>query len=239
MQLRDDSIDQRHRLTLSVLVWASALTVAFSILFIWRSDIDIAISRPFRIGASFIGSEHLTIQSIRDLFRILFAASIALAIYGIARAHHAAGWWHMSRRSWIFILACLVVAPGLIANSFFKQNWGRPRPHQTTEFGGSKSFQPAWFKSNECARNCSFVSGEASAIFTPFFAFALAMPHYAAPLLVSGTVLGLASGFVRMSQGGHFLSDVIFAGLFAAITCGLLHILLVRMRLFTLPRRLR
>jgi lipid A 4'-phosphatase len=33
-----------------------------------------------------------------------------------------------------------------------------------------------------------------------------------------GTLCGFAAGLVRISQGAHFLSDVIFAGVFMALT---------------------
>jgi lipid A 4'-phosphatase len=38
-----------------------------------------------------------------------------------------------------------------------------------------------------------------------------------------GTVVGAAAGFVRIAQGGHFLSDVVFAGLLMALTALLVH----------------
>jgi len=36
--------------------------------------------------------------------------------------------------------------------------------------------------------------------------------------VIAGTVGGLATGLVRMAQGAHFLSDIVFAGVFMALT---------------------
>jgi lipid A 4'-phosphatase len=67
------------------------------------------------------------------------------------------------------------------------------------------------------------VSGEAASIFIPFYALGLVMPQWTVVLMVAGTLLGFASGLVRISQGAHFLSDVIFAGVFMALTAVAVH----------------
>ena len=57
------------------------------------------------------------------------------------------------------------------------------------------------------------VSGEAASMFVPFYAAAAVPPQWAATLLVLGTVAGFSAGFVRVIQGAHFLSDVVFCRL--------------------------
>jgi hypothetical protein len=52
-------------------------------------------------------------------------------------------------------------------------------------------------------------------------------PQARAVLLVGGIAAGFGAGLVRMSQGAHFLSDIVFAGVFMALTVSLLHVLLV------------
>ena len=42
-------------------------------------------------------------------------------------------------------------------------------------------------------------------------------------LLVVGTLAGLTAGIVRIAQGAHFLSDVVFAGLFMGLMVVALH----------------
>lgn len=84
-------------------------------------------------------------------------------------------------------------------------------------------FSAVLVPSNNCPRNCSFISGEASSMFVIFFAAAPIVPQWSAVLIVAGTVLGLAAGLVRTAQGGHFLSDVIFAGVLMALVVSAIH----------------
>ncbi len=105
----------------------------------------------------------------------------------------------------------------MLANVAFKDQWGRARPKQIIAFGGTKLFTPALQLTNQCPRNCSFVSGEAASMFVPFYAAAAVAPQWAATLLVLGTLAGFSAGFVRVIQGAHFLSDVVFAGLFMGL----------------------
>lgn len=127
-------------------------------------------------------------------------------------------WLGWRSPQWFFMLLCLAIGPGLVANLILKDQWGRARPGHVTEFGGKKNFTPPLIPVKECPRNCSFVSGEASSMYMPFFAAAAIVPQGAPLLVVGGVVGGLAAGAVRMAQGGHFLSDVIFAGVFMALT---------------------
>jgi lipid A 4'-phosphatase len=73
-----------------------------------------------------------------------------------------------------------------------------------------------------------FVSGEAASMFAVFYAAALIVPHWSVATMIAGTIVGLAAGLVRVAQGGHFLSDVVFAGVFMALTAAGLHRLLFR-----------
>jgi membrane-associated PAP2 superfamily phosphatase len=121
----------------------------------------------------------------------------------------------------MFLLLCFAVGPGLVANIIFKDHWGRARPMQVVEFGGDKSYTPPLTPSDQCARNCSFFSGEASAIFALFFAAALVVPQWSTGLIFVGILAGLADGTVRVLQGAHFMSDVLFAGhLYGAVSGG-------------------
>ena len=112
---------------------------------------------------------------------------------------------------------------GVVTNLVLKDHWGRARPKHVVEFGGAKTFTPPLIPTDQCPNNCAFVSGEAASIFMPFYALGLVMPQWSAVLLVVGTLGGLAAGLVRISQGAHFLSDVVFAGVFMALTALVLH----------------
>jgi len=71
----------------------------------------------------------------------------------------------VKKRILIYLLAVLIVGPGLIVNVVFKDHFGRARPAQIVEFGGTKQFTPALVPTDQCHKNCSFSSGHAAAAF--------------------------------------------------------------------------
>lgn len=112
-------------------------------------------------------------------------------------------------KSW-FLLCCILLGPGLVVNNIFKDHWDRARPRQIEQFDGAKKFTPAWYIADQCQRNCSFVSGHAAAGFT-FMAFGLLASYRSRKKWWHfGLFMGFGIGVVRVIQGGHFLSDVIF-----------------------------
>lgn len=132
------------------------------------------------------------------------------------------------RRAAFFLLLVFVLGPGVLVNSVLKDNWGRARPLQVTVFGGEKTFTPALLPSDQCAKNCSFVSGHAATGFA-FVSIAFVTTH-PARWLATGVLMGALFGLGRIAQGGHFLSDVVFAFVFVHVTAWLLHVLLYRSR---------
>jgi lipid A 4'-phosphatase len=55
-------------------------------------------------------------------------------------------------------------------------------------------------------------------MFMVFFAAAFLFPLRSRGLVAVGIAAGALAGLIRMSQGGHFLSDVVFAGIAMALT---------------------
>jgi lipid A 4'-phosphatase len=199
--------------------WTSfTVGIIAAAIFLSHPQIDLVIAEAFLGGNRFVGNQYLLVKIARWAFIVLYFGSIAIAIAGIVWAHRDRRWAGLSARRWMFVAACLVVGPGLVANLALKDQLGRARPKHVVELGGQKAFTPPLVASRECPRNCSFVSGEASSIFALFYAGAFAMPQWSVPLAIAGTIGGFAAGLIRMAQGGHFLSDVIFAGVFMALT---------------------
>lgn len=114
---------------------------------------------------------------------------------------------------WLYTFAVLVVGPGLITNVLFKENWGRARPRQIMEFGGSAEFSYPFQIVSECASNCSFVTGDASIGFA-LVAFALITPFNRRRWIKWAVVLGAFLGLCRIVVGAHFFSDVLYSGVF-------------------------
>ncbi len=129
------------------------------------------------------------------------------------------------KRELYFLLLALIIGPGLLVNGVFKEHFGRARPAQIAEFGGSKHFTPAFVIADQCESNCSFVSGHAAVGFY-FVAFALLARNYRKLLIALSLLPGVAIGVARMAQGGHFLSDVVFAGLFTILSSYILYLVI-------------
>jgi lipid A 4'-phosphatase len=203
-----------------------------SIIFLAFPGIDLEVSRLFYAGSGMFSARSIGwVKIMRSAFVDCFYLCIAVILAGlIITRGRARTWLRLPFAQWAFLAVCLAVGPGLVANVGFKDHWGRARPNEVVEFGGKKAFTPPLLPSNQCDSNCSFVSGEAAAVFLPFYAMALLLPQSAALLLVSGTVCGLTAGLIRVAQGGHFLSDVIFAGIFMLLTVILVHMAVFRYR---------
>ena len=136
----------------------------------------------------------------------------ALAVWLATRRSAKARWRRLARPA-ASLLIGLVLGLGLIAHGVFKEHWGRARPVQITEFGGPSAYTPPWQPASECRRNCSFVSGHAGTGFALIALGALAGTRQRRRWLALGWGAGLLLGALRIAQGGHFLSDVLFCGL--------------------------
>jgi lipid A 4'-phosphatase len=219
----------RHRF----LVVTTVMAAVFGAMLVAWPEIDLALSRALQVcpgaqsNAPWCESDP-AVAALRKTFMAMTVLIAAAVLFGTGRTiWQRGGLVGLAQARWCFLAAMLAVGPGLVANVILKDNWGRARPRQIVEFGGTKQFTPPLVPAGECARNCSFVSGEASSAYAPFFAAALLLPQFRLALIAGGVLSGLAAGIIRMSQGGHFLSDVLFAGIFMALTASLLHILFI------------
>jgi lipid A 4'-phosphatase len=119
------------------------------------------------------------------------------------------------RRAGLFLALLLLIGPGLLVNSSLKMMWGRPRPWQCEQFGGDMKFVPVGEWGSQSLPNSSFPSGHAAVAF-----FLMGLGFVVSPrrswlrwgCFLGGIAYGLAMGFTRVLQGGHFTSDVLWAG---------------------------
>jgi len=124
----------------------------------------------------------------------------------------------------VFLLLLLVIGPGLVVNVLLKDNLGRARPREIVECGGSHQYTEIWQKGTT-GRNSSFPSGHASIAFytlAPWFVLRNIKRKAAAGFLFFGIGFGAAVGLARILQGGHFLSDVLWAGGIVYLVGGIL-----------------
>lgn len=134
-------------------------------------------------------------------------------------------------RGLLYVAATLAAGPGLLINVFFKELWSRPRPIETTIFGGDWRFQPAWVLGGDCpTNNCSFPSGEAASAAWLVGLVFVVPERFRRATLVATLGWTLAISFNRVIFGSHFLSDVAISWcLIATVLLGLRELVLVRM----------
>src|SRR5262245_38909370 len=133
-------------------------------------------------------------------------------------------------RAAVLMIVTLALGPGLLANVILKDNWGRPRPIDVTEFQGVEHFVPWWDPRGECPKNCSFVAGEPSGAFWTIAAAAVTPPQWRVAAYGAALAFGSAVGLLRVAGGGHFVSDVVFAGVFMFLLIWVVHGLMYRWR---------
>ncbi|PJC85627.1 hypothetical protein CSW98_13680 [Vibrio sp. HA2012] len=114
----------------------------------------------------------------------------------------------------------MLLGPGIIVNSIFKDNFGRPRPSQSIEFGGTEPHR-AVLEANWGNKGPSFPSGHA-AMPLSFLVLALAARrrgnrHLAVNLTRTLIFWYVMVSFARIAAGGHHFSDVIWAGYFSFV----------------------
>jgi lipid A 4'-phosphatase len=149
-------------------------------------------------------------------------ALLAVARY-LGRPAGGLGIWHA-----LYIAAVFAIGPGFLANTVLKDNSGRPRPVDVLQFQGGDVYVGPFAFNGACDHNCSFVAGDPAAAFA-FLAPALLLPPPRRKWGVAAAfAFGLLVGLMRMYQGGHFLSDVIFAGIVSWSTALGLHWLMFR-----------
>lgn len=117
------------------------------------------------------------------------------------------------RKQAMFFVLLLALGPGLIVNVVLKDHAGRPRPREVTVFGGSSQFLQV-LDPGDPGEGQSFPSGHAAMGFflaAPYFVLRRSSPGWVAAWLLLGLAAGSAIGIVRMAQGAHFASDIIWS----------------------------
>lgn len=144
---------------------------------------------------------------------MLLLGLLALGLGWRRRQRLPLGWLLRWQRRLVTLLGVLVLGLGLVVNAGLKEFWGRPRPTAVVAFGGTQPFMPIWPPSSLCRSNCSFVSGHAGTGFVLIGLGLTAAPARRRHWRVTGLSAGLLIGLGRVLEGGHFASDIVYAGL--------------------------
>ena len=171
------------------------------------------------------------LEALREYNASLTAVFVLLAIGSIAvRLIWPRGPMLMPARAALLIVAAFALGPALLVNGVLKPYWPRPRPSAVIELGGTLPFVQWWDPRGACDGNCSFVSGEASAAYATLALAAVVPPPWRYPAIGAALIYGTVIGLVRIAAGGHFLTDIIFSGIFTTLIVWALHGCLFRWR---------
>ena len=173
---------------------------------------DLAISSRFYIAGGWPVGEMFPWKLLYHLDRY---PAILLAAFGLCAAALSYRFpaWQQWKKGGVFLTLFLILGPGLLVNTVFKDDWGRPRPREIVQFDGKKQFLQPWQKGIS-GQGRSFPSGHASAAFfmsAPFFIYRRRKPRLALGWLIGGIIFGVLMSVARIAQGGHFLSDNLWA----------------------------
>jgi lipid A 4'-phosphatase len=207
------------------------LLLASFIFSVWPFT-DIAVSQFFHAGqgvfpANDLGFVKAIYLGAPWLGRALFVICLCTVLLAVVKPGL------VSRRIWrraAGFVAVVVLGIGFLVHAVLKDNMGRPRPRDVIEFSGPTAYVPVFVVSQYCKTNCSFVSGHAAIGFSvmAFGMFGIRRRRhfwFAVGLLAGGLV-----GAVRIAQGGHFLSDVVFSLLSIWLSHLIIHKLWLRWR---------
>ncbi len=205
------------------LLLAAALLTAVAVVVFWIwPDLDLTVAGWLYQGDNRFLLSHGKVwvfydEVIRPAFRV---GLVGLALWALWLLWRRADRRPVMLRRIAFVVLAILLGPVLVVDTGFKSNSGRARPSDVMEFAGERTYSPPLVFSDQCERNCSFVSGDAAAAFATLALALLAVRRRALWISLS-VAFGLAIGGLRIAVGGHFLSDVIFAGLIVAVVTAL------------------
>ena len=215
---RSDAIERQTSRVLG------SILLGFAVFAIWP-ELDLRVSEAFFAPATgFVIDGNPVTEALR--MAIWYGAIVLCLGAALGAAFGMAG--HqiiLPTRAWGYVVALYVLGPGLMVEMLTKPLWGRARPAQIADFGGSLPFSPPNVLVDVCARNCSFVSGEVSGATVTAVTLLLLRLHlkprlsngFSILLLAAAACLPLAVALQRVAAGRHYLSDTVFAVLFTLL----------------------
>jgi lipid A 4'-phosphatase len=213
------------------LIWAGLF---FGLaLFAAAPQLDLLVSaRAYQAGQGFV---HAQDPFVRWLYvwtpwlgRGLLVGMVMVALLGrpwggwlSRRGHVDAGqklggpWRHTA----ILATCAALLGNGVVVEGLLKNTVGRPRPVQVQAFGGEQPYQGPLAIGREPGSHKSMCSSHAAAGFALMTLGLGCGPLWRRRWFLIGTAAGAVVGAGRILQGGHFLSDVIFAFYAVWLSC--------------------
>lgn len=186
---------------------ALGLTIVTFVTFHAFPSIDIDVSKLFYDGHFWL-TAHPFIKFIhKSVFYVSYFIYIYTFIYFIIYRSRS-----LLLKLGAFLLTYALV-PGVFVNSLLKAHWGRPRPNQVDLFGGGVPFHKVPLLPTGLGEHYpGYVSGHAALAFFVCMIGLFVDQKRQSLWLGIGFSYWVVVSFVRVAEGGHFLSDVLLAG---------------------------
>jgi lipid A 4'-phosphatase len=208
----------RSRIILASFAASTLLLMAFP-------QIDLSISRLFFDRNFPLGGQWWNQLMHESMGYVLCLSLATVVVVYVCNKLWKRNVCEVDGRKVVYLFMVLLLGAGLVVNLVLKDNFGRARPRDVVEFGGTKLYTAPFVVSTECGKNCSFSSGEAAGGFF-FLALARALSRRRA-LLVAGFGFGALASFCRIASGAHFFSDTVVSFFVMLIVADVLHFYLL------------
>ena len=192
---------QRTRTILGLFLAISLLLVAFP-------GIDIGLSKLFFDDDFYMADRGWTKLLHASVPWFICGSLAAVAAAYVLNRQTGRLLWGIDGKRIIYLLLVLALGAGLVVNAMLKDGFGRARPKDVLEFGGTAQFTPAFVISSNCSHNCSFSSGDAAGA---FFSLALVTAFWRRKRVATSAAVGFGVlvSAARIASGSHFLSDTV------------------------------
>lgn len=177
-------------------------------------NIDLSLSRRFYNDGQFVWQDNAVAKVMgKGIPEVLVGVAVVIFLLWLAGKISHKDYFGINTKVMLLTSGTMFLGPILIINGIFKSFWGRARPRDVVQFGGDKLFTPPLEISDQCQWDCSFMSGHTAVAFWTLSLALLAPKKYRSLAISAVLVFGAAMAVVRIGQGAHFFSDVLFSAL--------------------------
>ncbi len=203
----------------SPFVWLPLLILVGLTIFFRTTDADTALVQPFYVSSGCRVIDHWPMMFAypwKALYDWGYYPAWILGCGGLAVWLASFRWTKLKpwRDPGLYYGLVFIIGPGIIVNGMLKPYWGRPRPNAIVQFGGEREFLKVW-EWGGWQDESSFPSGHASTGFylmVPAFVYYRRRRGLALAFVLLGILSGITIGIARIVAGGHFPSDILWAG---------------------------
>ncbi len=181
----------------------------------WSGKLDLAISGSFfsEIEQSFADHYHHTLIYHYAVYPALILGIGSGVVFVLS---FFSSKLHKLRFPCFFLAASMAIGAGFITHCVLKEFWFRPRPVQTSLFGGIQTYRAFYVPQFSFPNFCkSFPSGHATMgfYFINLILLGYRFKHKALKVIgITMTIIfSFLLGYSRIAQGAHFFSDILMS----------------------------